>query len=268
MEEKTIITAEGGFLSYQIEKGLGVPLIFLHGGGGSLSAWNLIRPYLHAIKGPKIYLDLRGHGKSFRPKNWQECSLEKHAEDIVALINGLRLKQCIIIGHCLGSMVAATFASKCPEKVEKLILINPGVNKETLFFNRFTKYVYTIMYTCIRFLNIRPIKRPQYRINYAKFQNSHDLSLRRLWVDLSYMGLRTALCQCTAFFNWDFERIYKEIKIPTYIIGSKNDILFGHLITMRIQNYIPGARLFMIDSNHISIVTHPKEVMKQMKSFF
>lgn len=266
MEEKRIITAEGS-LCYQIEKGTGTPLILLHGGGGSLSVWNLVRPYLNTIRETKIYLDLRGHGKSFRPDNWQEYSLEKHAEDILALINKLKLKKCIVIGHCLGSMVAATFVTKYPERVEKLILINPGVNRGTVLFNRLTQYLYTIMYRCVELLKIRSILPPQNRVDYTKFINSHDLSLRRLWTDLRYMGLRTAISQSKAFFHWDYEKVYKAIKTPTFIIGGGCDTIFNPQITEKVKNYIPGAKLTTINSNHLSVINNPEEVVKKIRLF-
>ncbi len=266
MEEK-IITAEGS-LCYQIEKGRGTPLIFLHGGGGSLSAWSLIKPYFHTIRKTKIYIDLRGHGKSFRPDNWQEYSLEKHAEDILALISKLKLKKCIVIGHCLGSMVAATFAAKYPERVEKLILINPGVNRGTVLFNRFTHCLYTIIYRCVELLKIRPILPPQNRVNYIKFKKSHDLSLRRLWTDLRYIGLRTAISQSKAFFHWNYERVYRAIKTPTCVIGSINDTIFSRSTTEKVKNSIQRAKLFMINSNHLSVINNPEEVVKKMRLLF
>ncbi|MBI3366438.1 alpha/beta hydrolase [Candidatus Roizmanbacteria bacterium] len=267
MEEKIITTAIGN-LHFQIEKGKDKAMVFLHGGGGSSSAWNLMQPYLNKIKNTKIYIDLRGHGESLRPDTWQEYSLEKHTEDILALINKLKLKSCIIIGHCLGSMVAATFATRYPERVEKLILINPGINRGTVLFNRFTKYIYTAIYRCIEFLNIKSITPPQDRVDYTKFKKTHDLSLQRLLTDLRHMGLRTALSQSVAFFHWDYERVYKAIKTPTFIIGGKYDTIFNCSTTERIKYYIPGAKLTIINTNHISIMTSPKEVMQQIESFF
>lgn len=256
-----------GLLCYWAEKGGKKTILFLHGGGGSSSAWDIIRPYLTTVADEKIYVDLRGHGKSLRPENWRSYRLEEHADDILLLINKLNIKKCIVVGHCLGSMVAATFATQHPKRVEKLILINPGVNRKTLFFNRLTQSVYSILNACIEFLKIRPIPPPQNRVDYSKFRNSHDFSFARLWTDLRCMGLRAAISQSVAFFDWNYENVYTRIKVPTFIIGGIRDIIFNRSVIEKIKHFISKAELSFIDSNHISVITNPKKVAEKIELF-
>ena len=266
MKDKYLTTPYGS-LCYWIENGNTKTILFLHGGGGSSSAWNMIRPYLDTTTDKKIYVDLRGHGKSFRPENWRAYRLEEHANDTLILMNRLHIKKCTIIGHCLGSMVAATIAAYHPERVERLILINPGVNRKTPFFNHFTQFAYNILNACVEFLKIKPIPPPKNRVDYSKFRNSHDFSLSRLWMDLKFIGLRSAVSQTMAFFDWNYEKIYRKINVPTCIIGGVHDSIFNRSVTEKIKNFIIGAKLSFVDSNHISVVTGSKEVAEKIQSF-
>lgn len=256
-----------GLLCYRIEKGSERTVLFLHGGGGSSSAWDIIRPYLNTIPNEKLFLDLRGHGKSFRPDNWREYNLEEHAKDIFALINKLNIKRCIVVGHCLGSMVATTFATQHPERVEKLILINPGINRGTIFFNRFIQLTYSALNACTELLEIKSISPSKHRVDYTQFRNSHDFSPKRLWTDLYHTGLRTAISQSKAFFHWNYEKVYKSIITPTCIIGGTHDIIFNRFVLEKIMHLIPESQLTFINSGHISVITHPKEVAEKIKLF-
>jgi N-formylmaleamate deformylase len=67
--------------------------------------------------------DARGHGKSSVPDYGYRY--EDHANDIVGLINALRLSPPILIGHSMGGLIAAVVASRNPELLHCLILADP-----------------------------------------------------------------------------------------------------------------------------------------------
>ncbi len=56
-------------INYKIHKNKNdLYLVFLHGLGGNLYAWNEIRTIMHKKNYSTLAIDLRGHGESFRPK--------------------------------------------------------------------------------------------------------------------------------------------------------------------------------------------------------
>jgi pimeloyl-ACP methyl ester carboxylesterase len=67
--------------------------------------------------------DARGHGKSSVPDYGYRY--EDHANDVVGLIEALRLSHPILIGHSMGGLVAAVVASRNPELLRCLILADP-----------------------------------------------------------------------------------------------------------------------------------------------
>ncbi|OGP56107.1 MAG: hypothetical protein A2V67_14320 [Deltaproteobacteria bacterium RBG_13_61_14] len=106
-----------------IETGAGRPLVLIHGFMGMTSNWDPILPEL-ASRFRVIALDLPPFGNSAKTRT--DLSLEFYADLIGALLDHLGLDQASIMGHSMGGTVAATFAGRHPERVDKLILYSAG----------------------------------------------------------------------------------------------------------------------------------------------
>jgi pimeloyl-ACP methyl ester carboxylesterase len=114
------------------EMGEGKPLMILHGLFGFSDNWQT-----HAKKLSDYYevilVDLRNHGRS----DWsEEFSYEVMADDIKELVDYLKLEDLILVGHSMGGKVAATFADKYPdsldrypESLEKLVIVDIGIKQ-------------------------------------------------------------------------------------------------------------------------------------------
>lgn len=100
----------------------GTPLLFLHGAGGAHTNWlTLIR----ALQPRRcLALDLPGHGLS----SGDGCgTIEEYAEvtaNFAALL--LSFEKILLVGHSMGGLVAACFASRSPDSVAGLVLIATG----------------------------------------------------------------------------------------------------------------------------------------------
>lgn len=126
------MTANSFFLStgsirlhYLRYPGAGAVLLLLHGLTANAYAFEgLIEAGLstgYSVVAP----DLRGRGLSDHPAF--RYSMEEHAEDILALIESLGVERVHICGHSFGGFLGAYLAAKHPEKVDKLILLDAGV---------------------------------------------------------------------------------------------------------------------------------------------
>jgi N-formylmaleamate deformylase len=98
------------------------PLILLHGLTANGACWAAVT---QAMEGDYdvIMPDARGHGNSSVPDYGYRY--EDHANDVVGLIEALRLLHPILIGHSMGGMIAAVVASRNPELLRCLILADP-----------------------------------------------------------------------------------------------------------------------------------------------
>jgi pimeloyl-ACP methyl ester carboxylesterase len=66
--------------------------------------------------------DLRGRGQSDKPAFGY--SMEEHAQDILGLLDHLEIEQAFLCGHSFGGLLSAYMASKFPERVAGLVLLD------------------------------------------------------------------------------------------------------------------------------------------------
>lgn len=256
-----------GRLCYRFKSNKGKTIVFLHGASGSLSAWDFIYPYFYEKGYSILLIDLRGHGKSIRSKNWFDYKLEEHAQDIATILKRKRVKKFILVGHCLGGMIGATFTFLYPKQVEKLILINPGLNKRTFFFNSITHSFLLMIFSLINLVPFDIKANKQNRVDYKSYVNSHDFSPWRIFDDLKHTGIRPLISQTQAFFEWQGEKYYNNVDIPTLIIGGKKDHVFNIHISKIIKKLLKNSRLKLINTNHISVINKPEQICEEIIKF-
>lgn len=106
----------------QVGPEAGSPIYFLHGGPGysSYSFRELAGDDLETYR--MIYADQRGAGRSFAEG---EFGLDELAGDVVAVTDSLGLEQTTLLAHGFGALVAARTVDRAPERVDRLVLVNP-----------------------------------------------------------------------------------------------------------------------------------------------
>jgi len=66
--------------------------------------------------------DLRGRGLSSHPAFGY--SLEEHAQDILGLLDHLKIEQAILMGHSFGGLLSCYLAATYPDRVKNIILLD------------------------------------------------------------------------------------------------------------------------------------------------
>ena len=99
----------------------GIPVIFLHSFGGDSSHWASQLDHLRHHR-RALAVDLRGHGKSARPKD-RNYALDAFVSDLDTVVRELKLERFILVGHSLGAAVANAYAAKHPRKVAGVVLV-------------------------------------------------------------------------------------------------------------------------------------------------
>lgn len=120
-EESVSIAAAGVDFNAQ-RSGASPKVIFIHGFGEDLHSWDLLWPEL-ASRLSALRYDLRGYGKSV------DSATESfsHTDDLLALLDAQGIRQCSLVGISMGGAIALNFALNFPDRVEKLVLISPGM---------------------------------------------------------------------------------------------------------------------------------------------
>jgi pimeloyl-ACP methyl ester carboxylesterase len=107
--------------------GDGPVVILLHGFLASKGYWKKVQPHLTSAGYHVIALDLLGFGSAPKPKK-SRYSYEEHIYHIQSALSYFTIDHpVILIGHSMGSLLAARYSVMFPEKVRHLVLINPPV---------------------------------------------------------------------------------------------------------------------------------------------
>src|SRR5215204_5699470 len=109
-------------LAYEVA-GDGPPLIFLHGLSGSGLWWSRNVPaFAHSFH--TYTVDLPGFGESRRVR-WSR--LDDTADRIANWLADKELPPAHIAGHSLGGAVAARVATRHPDRIDRLVLVDAAI---------------------------------------------------------------------------------------------------------------------------------------------
>lgn len=100
----------------------GQPVIALHGWLDNAMSFVRIAPQLQGLR--LLVLDLPGHGLSGHYPPGANYLLWDYARDVLMVAEQLGWQRFTLIGHSLGAVVAGALAAACPQRIERLALID------------------------------------------------------------------------------------------------------------------------------------------------
>jgi pimeloyl-ACP methyl ester carboxylesterase len=118
------VTVDGKKVHY-VEAGNGKPIILIHGFLYHTVMW---KKNIDALAEKfKVYaIDLWGWGYSERLKE-NEYSFERYGKQIVGFMDALNIKKAALAGQSMGGGISVWVVAHYPERVDRLILVDPAV---------------------------------------------------------------------------------------------------------------------------------------------
>ena len=102
-----------------------VPIVFIHGVGLDHQMWE---PQINNLNEfSTITYDLLGHGKT--PNMKEKLTLKDFSQQLMNILDHLKINQINLIGFSLGSLIALDFASNYQNKIDKLVLIGTAYKR-------------------------------------------------------------------------------------------------------------------------------------------
>ena len=96
-------------------------VVMIHGAGGSIEVWyRQVADYARHFN--ILLVDLVGHGGSAKESFGKNFSFSKAAEQVMEVVNHLRIEKGHYMGLSLGSIVVRMIAKLNPNKVESMVL--------------------------------------------------------------------------------------------------------------------------------------------------
>ncbi len=233
----------------------GIPIIFIHAFPMTHAMWE---PQLKALPSKYFGLayDIRGIGKS--PVGDGQYTMEMFVDDLLALMDHLKISSAVLCGLSLGGYIALRFAEKFPDRLKGLVLCNTRSEADTNEgkLNRAE--------------SIKTIKSEGGLSAYAKKFIPNTLSsetkrdhpevldlLNKLMVSQSPLGVCGA--QLAMISRTDTTEFVSHISCPSLVIHGEEDALIPINQAEKMSQRIPNCRLVALSkTGHISNLENPK----------
>jgi pimeloyl-ACP methyl ester carboxylesterase len=98
-------------------------VLAVHGWFGSARGWGSLPEYLDGSAYTYAFMDLRGYGD--RRQAGGQFTMAEAAADALALADELRWDRFSVIGHSMGGKVAHQVLLQAPQRVRRLVGVNP-----------------------------------------------------------------------------------------------------------------------------------------------
>lgn len=262
-----VVTIDGVKVAYVVE-GNGEPFILIHGLGVSHHVFDPIIPGLS--KYFSVYaMDLPGVGASDKPD--VGYSVGYYADVLVKFMDALKIEKAALAGSSMGGMAAALVASKYPDRITKLFLIDAagltpiGDGRPSSM----SKYVVGAMY----WLSSRN-KDKFMKSGEAAFYDKRHLEgpiMEDMWLQVKDKAARNALKQnvlSLMTINKGYAEALAAITVPTLIVWGKEDNALPLSDADRYNEMIKGSQVKIIEKcGHLPMVEKPNELIRAILEF-
>ena len=267
-QQKTLLLQKKTVINYTIYENQNSSewVTFVHGAGGSSSVWfKQIREFQKHFN--VLLLDLRGHGNSKSPiKNAikQKYTFTAIANDIVEVVDYLKIEKSHFVGISLGSIVIRQLAELRPEKVTSMIfggaILKMNFRSQILMrVGNIFKYVlpYLMLYKLFAFVIMPKKNHKQSRllfINEAKKLYQKEFIK---WFKLT--------AEINPILKW-FRQV--ELNIPTLYVMGEEDYMFLPIVKKVVEKHYKSSQLIVIQNcGHVVNVEQPNIFNEKVLSF-
>ena len=225
-----------------------------------------------------IVPDQIGYGRSSKPII--PYYLADMARDTRAILESLNIDRAMIVGHSMGGMLAARFATQYPDSTERLVLFNPIGLTDARFNNpvgdpdeaykRTLASTYpTIRASLMRYVAHKPSAWNSQFESYARIRYAWTLSAD--WPRLARVQtlINNVIYLDPVVYDWP------HIQAPTLVYGGAEDMLAGTPAAFqegmkRIAAVIPNgkARLQLLPGlGHVPFIEDPEHSLPPLVAF-
>ncbi len=242
-------------------QGDGPPVLFIHGFPLDRTMWRPVTALLTGWR--RIAPDLRGFGLSEVPARF---SMADYADDLAALLDAFHLPQAVVCGLSMGGYVAFELLRRHPRKVRALILANTRAEGDDQQARQRRDEMIGLVQRegpgALAHLLVPQLLAPA---NLSAMPQVVESLLATITSNPA-PGLIGALEAMRD--RADYRSLLKEIRVPTLVIGGREDRLVPPESTRRLAREVPGAQLTLIpDAGHLTPLEQPVATSRVIAEF-
>lgn len=247
------------------DAGAGVPFVFQHGLGGDASqTFGLFQPPA-GIR--LITLECRGHGASCLGPV-EQLSLATFAEDVVGLLDFLKLPSAIVGGISMGAAIGLRLGAAHPERCRGLVLSRPAWLDTA---NPFNVRVFGQITELLREHGAseghrRFTSTAEFAEWKAQFPDTAQ-SLAGQFQKPRATEIAPLFARIAADTPGVGRAEWSSIRLPTLVLGNRRDPIHPFAFAEALAGAIPGARLEELTPKSVDALQHAAEVQRALAEF-
>lgn len=246
---------------YYEDKGVGKPIVLLHGFCGTHAYWKYVIEELSSYY-RVIAIDLRGHGKSAVSE--ESFTIEDMAQDIYQLLQQMEIENATIFGHSLGGYVTLALAENSPGLVDAFGLIHStGAGDSEEAKKGREKAIERIneegMKGFIEELSVKLFAEE----NIDEMANEVEF-VKKLGVNTMVKGAQGALEAMKNRVNR--EHVLRESDCPILLVAGKGDRIIPPDKAFTVENH-RIQQVLMEKSGHMSMIEESSELLGVLRKF-
>jgi 3-oxoadipate enol-lactonase/4-carboxymuconolactone decarboxylase len=245
-------TLNDNLTAYRYRAGAGPIVVFINSLGSDQSIWDAVITGIGAYRAVLTY-DLRGQGASGVTD--APYSIDLLADDLIALLEHLTLKDVILCGVSIGGMIAQAVAVRRPKLIRGLVLSNTAAKIGNC--DGWTTRIETVQAEGFATLADSIIDQwfpANFQAGHPDEIMGHKAMLRRN----SRMGYAKT---CAALRDADLTEQTATITAPTICIAGGQDRSVNPAMVAELSGIIGGAELETLPAaGHLPCLDHPTQV--------
>jgi pimeloyl-ACP methyl ester carboxylesterase len=251
------------------QAGQGEPVILLHGFGASTYSWRNVIPAL-AAGFHVIAIDLNGFGYTQRPRTFESYTREGQADLVLRVMNALGFDSAHLMGHSYGGGLSLFIASRHPERVRSLVLVDSSAPTYADDRRSRAASVKPLLGLYLRSLVLRPNT-----VRRALLHSFYDDSLvtpelvHEYYERLRVEGVVDAYYGLTAPARTASEPVELEkIRMPALVVWGAEDQLISAAAGRRAAARMPSSEFVLMEGvGHVPMEEKPDELVRIVLPF-
>lgn len=245
-----------GFETYYEDVGAGEPLVFICGLGADLQAWRFQVPEL--VKANRVItFDNRGAGRSGAPD--ESYNISQLADDLLALLNHLRVPSVHLVGWSMGGVVAQTLALAEPSRVKTLLLLATFAAPDGYLRAAIGNWV-NMCRSSMPYEHIaRYLARMVYSPALANRPRAYEAFIQAMLTNPYRQSRHGFYRQAEALLCYETPTNLSSMQVPTTVLVGRSDQLTPPYMAEQLQSMVPGARLTVLPGAHSGFAEYPEE---------
>ncbi len=219
-----------------------------------------------------IIPEFPGWGKS--PQGNSRFTIHDYSKVVEHILDDLKIQKAVLVGHCMGAVVAIECGFLFPNKITQLLLVSPPYQNNTwgqIFFKtmlHISKKVPVSLRPIFFFWRSRFITIPIsfVAIQTRKFSKKLHL-IEKTMIQQPYQNEHVLETNWNSLIDYDYQKA-RAIHLPVHIIHGEKDILIPPLQAVRLSKLFQNVTIdILAHAGHLPPTETPVSLARVFKKY-